>query len=75
MANGVLVDTKTVKDLVSSIRELKEEISSLKKAITNPCYGCEAWWKSEIEKGETDIKAGNYKMYKNAKSLISDLHK
>ncbi|KKQ83766.1 MAG: hypothetical protein UT08_C0031G0007 [Candidatus Woesebacteria bacterium GW2011_GWB1_38_8] len=34
MANGVTIDTKIAKELVTSIRELKEEVSSLKKVIS-----------------------------------------
>jgi len=73
MANGVVIDTKTVKDLVSSIRELTEEVSSLKKMLTNPRYGSKAWWNLEIKLGEEEIKSGYYKKYKSAKSLIYDL--
>jgi len=73
MSNSVTINTETAKELVSSIRELKAEITSLKKIILNPRYGSNAWWERELEIGENEIKEGNYKTYKDAKSLISNL--
>ena len=75
MADVASIDIKTAKSLISSIDELKEEIASLKKILTNPRNGTKEWWNREIENGNKDIMNGNYKSFKNAKSLIADLHK
>ena len=74
MANGIVLDKQTANELVTSIRELKEEVSSLRKTLANPPYGSKAWWHLEIEKGEKEIKEGKYKEFKDAKSLIANLH-
>ena len=75
MFDDVTINSNIAKELVNSIHELKEEISSLKKILTNVRYGSNKWWSEEIISGENEIKAGDYKVYKGAKSFISDLHK
>lgn len=75
MSDAVNINSNIARDLITSIRELKAEISSLKKILKGSVYGSEEWWAEEIRKGEDDITSGNYKSYKNAKSLIADLHK
>lgn len=75
MSNVVTIDSKTAKELVTSIRELKEEVTSLKKILVTLGYGNKNWWNIEIKQGEKDIKAGNYKTFKSAKNLISDFQK
>ncbi|OGM26157.1 hypothetical protein A3D00_02950 [Candidatus Woesebacteria bacterium RIFCSPHIGHO2_02_FULL_38_9] len=46
-----------------------------RKTITKPSYGSDEWWDEEIKRGEADVKSGNYKSFKSARSLIADLHK
>lgn len=75
MSDSVIINSNIAKDLVTSIRELKEEVSALKKILVMTKYGSDKWWHDEIVRGENDIKKSDYKIYKNAKSLISDLHK
>lgn len=75
MSDAVTINTNIAKELVSSIHELKEEISSLKKILVGNKYGSSKWWDDEFVRGEQDIKRRDYKVYKSAKSLISDLHK
>jgi len=36
--------------------------------------GSSLWWEREIALGEKEIEKGGYKAFKNAKSLIKDLH-
>ena len=75
MSDAITINSNIARDLVTSIRELKAEITSLKKILKESKYGSKEWWVEELKKGDVEISSGYYKTYKSGKSLIADLHK
>lgn len=74
-AQTIPIDTRTIKDLLITLRELKNEVAKLRESLVEPLYGSDAWWKREVIEGEKEISAGKYRAYKSVNKLIADLRK
>jgi len=63
--------------IITRLDRVEQEIKEIKKLVkkSSPSYGSDAWWEAEISAGEKQIKKGQYKDYKNAESMIAELHK
>lgn len=75
------IDAKTAKEILAEIEMYQKGLADLRRKLLLVLpekflkYGSELWWEKTTLKGEEEIKKGNYKVYKNAKDLIADLHK
>ena len=54
MSNTVAIDTRTARDILTSLKEIKEELGLLRMVLTRPRYGSDEWWEEEIRTGEED---------------------
>lgn len=73
---AVSINSKIVKDMLTTLREIKEDVARLRKKIElEPPYGSDEWWEREVLEGEREIRAGKYRTYKSTNELIKDLHK
>ncbi|MBI2622520.1 MAG: hypothetical protein HYY87_00230 [Candidatus Levybacteria bacterium] len=77
MAKTGIVNTTVAKKLFSELElleQLKTRILSILPEDVIP-YGSKLWWeKAELE-ADKDIQTGRYTVYRNAATLIKDLHK
>ena len=70
MSQVVAIDAGTVKNILSTLRELKEQLSSLNERLeSEPPYGSEAWWEWSDKKAKEDIKSGRYTKIHDKKEL------
>jgi len=70
MAQTVSIDAKIAKDIVSSLRELKQQLASLNEKLENaPPYGSDEWWKWSNRKALQSIKRGQGITVRNKKEL------
>lgn len=77
MARLITVNTSTAKKLVNELEQLEELKKHILRLLPDGVlpHGSKLWWEKEVLQGEEEIKKGEFKTYKNVKSLISDLHK
>ena len=63
--------------IITRLDRVEQELKEIKKLVkkSSPPYGSDDWWEAEISAGERQIKKGQYKDYKNAPSMIAELHK
>lgn len=70
MTQVVAIDTITVKNILFTLRELKEQLARLNERLeSEPPYGSDAWWQWSDRKAKEDIKAGRYTKIHNKKDL------
>ena len=70
MTQVVAIDTGTVKNILSTLRELKEQLVRLNERLEGePPYGSDAWWQWSDKKAKEDIKAGRYTKIRGKKEL------
>lgn len=70
MAQTISLDVKIVKDLVITLRELKEEVARLRdKVDLEPAYGSEQWWAWSNAKALKEVKEGKGTVIHNKKEL------
>ncbi len=77
MAKTATINAATAKKIIAGFEEfeeLKKQVLLLIPEKFIP-YGSKLWWQKEVLGGEDEIRKGKVKEYRNAKSLISDLHK
>lgn len=68
MTQVIAVDTKIANDLLSLLRELKEQVVRLNEKLElEPIYGSNEWWNWSDKKAKEDIKAGRYITLHSAK--------
>jgi hypothetical protein len=68
MSQTVTIDSNIIKELVETLRELKEEVVLLRRARKLK-YGSDEWWDEETRKGVEDFKKGRYTTIHNKKEL------
>ena len=63
--------------IITRLDRVEQELREIKKLVkkSSYSYGSDAWWEAEISAGEKQIKKGQFKVYKNAPSMIAQLHK
>lgn len=77
MSQAISVSPKTIEEILTRLDRLTREVKAIKTKLfeEEPPYGSDKWWEKEINEGLEEIKQGKYTVYKNAGSLIRDLHK
>ena len=73
MAQVVTIDTKTAKTLIEVIRDLADEVSSLRETLEPP-YGSKEWWEWSERKADEDIKAGRVVSFDSVEEAIKWLN-
>lgn len=59
MTQVVSIDAKITKDLLSLLRELKQQIVRLNERLdAAPPYGSNEWWEWSEKKADEDVKMG-----------------
>ena len=59
MNQVVAVDAKIVRNILTTVEELKKEMSLLREKFEGaPPYGSDKWWKWSEKKADEDIKVG-----------------
>ena len=63
--------------IITRLDRVEQELKEIKKLVkkNSSPYGNDAWWEAEISAGEKQIKKGQFRVYKNAESMIAELHK
>ncbi len=63
--------------IIDRLGRVEQELKEIKKLLKQslPVYGSDAWWEREIIYGEEQIKKGRFNNYKNAESMVAQLHK
>lgn len=76
MNQAITVSPKTIEEILTRLDRLTREVRAIKARLfeEEPLYGSDEWWEWSEKKADEDIKAGRYKVYKNVKELIKDLH-
>lgn len=70
MSQVMAVDTGTVKNILSTLRELKEQLIRLNERLeSEPPYGSDSWWQWSNKNAQEDIKAGRYTKIRSKKEL------
>ena len=70
MAQAATIDTRFARDILSTLRELKEQIVSLNEKLEGaPPYGSDEWWAWSEKRAQEDIKAGRYTVLRNKKEV------
>ena len=70
MTQVISIDNKIAKDLLSLLRELKQQVASLNEKLEGaPPYGSNEWWEWSNKKAQEDIKNGRYSTLHNKKEL------
>lgn len=70
MTQVVAIDNATVKNILSTLRELKEQLARLNEKLEGePPYESDAWWQWSDKKAKEDIKAGRYTKIRSKKEL------
>lgn len=74
MTQVVAIDTKTAKDILTTLQGLKKEVASLRKSLTEPPYGSREWWEWSERRVDEDIKAGRVVKFDSVKEAITWLN-
>lgn len=75
MTQVMAIDTGTVKTILSTLRELKEQLVRLNERLEGePPYGSDAWWAWSDKKAQEDIKTGRYTKIRSKKELHNFLN-
>lgn len=70
MAQAISIDTQTARKILSTLEELKREVSRLRKKIeAEPKYGSDEWWEWSDKKALEEIKQGKGTVVRNKKEL------
>lgn len=70
MAQIISVDIKIVKNILTTLEELKKEVARLNKKLeTEPPYGSDEWWKWSNTKALQEVKEGKGTIIHNKKEL------
>ena len=79
MSNSAIsISSSTAKSLFTEVEKIEKSLAKLKKKLflSLPAkYGSKDWWEKEIVLGEKEIANKDYRVYKTANDLITDLHK
>ena len=77
MTKTAVIDTEVAKRIISELEKIEQFKAQIIHLIPDNVlpYGSKLWWEKEALAGEEEIKKGRYKTYKNAHSLIDELHK
>lgn len=76
MSQTIILDQKTARDMISAMRELKQEVSLLRRALVakKPKYGSDEWWEESTKQALKDLENGDYQTFDNVDDLIKSLH-
>ncbi len=70
MVNASPVSEYKLDKILSSLEELKREVSRVKEKLEEaPPYGSEEWWEWSIHKAEKEFARGDYYELQNTKEL------
>ena len=70
MSQVISIDAKIAKDLLSTLRELKEQLAHLNEKLEGASpYGSDDWWKWSNTKAIEEIKQGKGTVIRNKKEL------
>ncbi len=70
MSQVLAVDSKIVKNILSTLQELREELARLnQKFEKEPPYGSDEWWEWSDKKAMEEIKQGKGIVLHNKKEL------
>lgn len=71
-----MVSEKTINTILTRLDALTKEVKTIRTRLfeEEPLYGSDEWWEWSNRKADEDIRKGRYAVYKDAESLIKDLH-
>lgn len=71
MSNIVVVDSKTLSEILTRLDRLTKDVADVKERLfsTEPVYGNDEWWKWSDKKAREEIKKGSYYKVHNKKEL------
>lgn len=70
MAQTISLDIKIVKDLVITLRELKEEVARLREKVElEPPYGSHEWWEWSNAKALQEVRGGKGTVLHNKEEI------
>lgn len=76
MQQVIPVNSKVLKDILSTLDEVKIEVKKLHKKVEDlgPIYGSDAWWDKETKEALEEVKKGHVVKFDNVKDAIRYLH-
>lgn len=75
MTQVVTVDTKIIRNILSTLDELKREVSRLSEKLEEaPPYGSSEWWEWSDKKAIEDIKNGKSVKFDSVEETIKWLN-
>lgn len=69
MSQTVTLDLDLVRELIETLRELKEEVVLLRRARKLK-YGSDEWWEESIKQAKKEIREGDVYEAKDVKDAI-----
>ena len=70
-----VIDTTIAKDLLSTLRELKQQVVLLNERLEGaPPYGSDGWWAWSEKRADADIKAGRIVKFDSVEDTIKWLN-